>query len=115
MPSPNGLNNVAVWIAHHGRLFVDVRLLPACVLEGRDLGVQRGRRLLKPLVVGAPKDGCVARGATTAVKDERGADRDTAFLIALARLGERRRESELVEVVQCGGHDGSGTRSPFRE
>lgn len=50
----------------------------------------------------APEDGrCIGIG-DAAVEDERSTDRDAALLIALTCLGERRRESQFVEVVQCG-------------
>ena len=84
---------------YHGRVPVHRRPLPPRVLKGGNLSMQRRRRLLNPLVVRTPEDGC----CVGAVVDERSADRDAPFLITLARFRERSRESESVEVVHVGG------------
>ena len=89
-------------ITNHGRLFVDICLLPTCVLKSGDLSMQCGRGPLDPLVMSAPKNGCISYIiACGAVEDECSTDGDPPFLVTLSCLGERSRKSELVEVVQC--------------
>ena len=96
--------------AYHGRVSVHRRPLSTCVLERSNLGVQRRRRLLKSLIVRTPEDHCVGC-VGQAVVDERCADRDAAFLIALARLREGGCKSELVDVGRGWGHFGEGGRT----